>query len=134
MPPLSRFRALLRGKSSVTGEHSSPQSFYRLSAPPPLEIKSSPTPDSDGMSFPQRYVQVAQDLRSSLPPTCRWLGPEDVDLVGKRPIAAGGFADIYEATHDGRKVVLKSQRCYVAFDVVQTAAVRRNHRLCRVHR
>lgn len=44
-------------------------------------------------------------------------------------MAAGGSANIYEATYDGRKVVLKSHRCYVSFDVAQVIAVRCNHSL-----
>lgn len=77
------------------------------------------------MSPAQRYPQMAHDLRSSMSlATCRWLNPEDVGLVGERPIAAGGFANIYEATYDGRKVVLKSYRCYVSFDVAQIISVR----------
>ena len=74
---------------------------------------------------------MAQDLRSSLSSTCRWLGPE-VNHISKRPVAAGGSADIYEATCDGRKVVLKSRRCYTSsgFDVAQVVTVCCNHSLC----
>lgn len=66
---------------------------------------------------------MAQDLRPSLPFTCHWLDPNEVNLVDERPIAAGGFANVYEATHDGRKVILKSYRPYVLFDVAQVVAV-----------
>lgn len=66
---------------------------------------------------------MAQHLRSSLPPTCRWLDLDDINLVGELPIAAGGFGDIYGATHGGRKVLLKSLRCYVSVDIAQAAAV-----------
>ena len=44
-------------------------------------------------------------------------------------MAAGGRADIWNATYGGRKVVLKSYRCYMTSDVVQIAAVRCSHNL-----
>ena len=53
-------------------------------------------------------------------------------LIGDRPIAAGGFSDVWAAIHDDRKVVLKSHRCYVTFDVVQAALVRCNRHLPQV--
>ena len=73
---------------------------------------------------------MAQDRRSSLPYACHWLGPEDIEIVGERPMGAGGFADIWEGTHNGRKIVLKSYRCYISFDAAQVVAVRCNHLLC----
>jgi prephenate dehydrogenase len=77
---------------------------------------------------------MAQDLRSSLPSTCRWLGPEIVEIVGGHPMAAGRFADIWEGKHNGRKVVLKSYRCYTSFDVAQVVAVRFDYCLCHAQR
>jgi len=59
-----------------------------------------------------------------MPSTCRWLGPEEVKLVGDRQIAAGGFANIWEATHDGRVVVLKSYRYSMTDDIARIVAVR----------
>jgi len=135
MPILSQICALLRGKSSVDIGHPPPQPPHYLSASPQFEVESPPTPDLDDRNapFPQRHGQAAQNLRSSLPSTCRWLGPEDINLVGEHPIAAGGFADIYEATHNGCKVVLKSYRCYESFDIASVVAVPCNHSLYRVH-
>ena len=59
-----------------------------------------------------------------MPSACRWLSPEDVKLNGEYQIAAGGFADIWEATHGGRKVILKSYRYSMTSDVTQIVAVR----------
>ena len=93
---------------------------------PRLESKSSPIPDADGVTLLERYAQMARELIPSLPPIYPLLSPEDIRLMGGHPVAAGGFADILEATHDGRKVVLKSYRCYILFDVAQVVAVRYN--------
>jgi hypothetical protein len=82
------------------------------------------------MAILQSYMLMAQELLPSLPPLCCSLGPEDVKLVGEYPVAAGGFADILEATHDGRRVSLKSYRCYKSFDVAQIIVVRHDC-LCR---
>jgi len=130
---LSQLRALLRGKSSVDIGHPPPQPPHYLSRSSQLEVESSPTPDLDDAPSPKSHGQAAQGIRSSLPSTRRWLGPEDINLVGEHPIAAGGFADIYEATHNGCKVVLKSYRCYESFDIARVIAVPCNHSLHQVH-
>ena len=97
---------------------------------------SSPTPDPDCVFPSQHYAQMVQEHLSPLPSPYRWLDLEDVQLVRRHPIAAGGFADIYEATYDGRKVVLKAYRPYISFDVAQVIAVRcdRIMCLCQAHR
>ena len=84
----------------------------------------------------QRYARLAQERISSLPPPYRWLDPEDVKFIGEHPVAAGGFANVYEATHDGRKVMLKSYRPYMSFDIARVVAVCCNDslRLYRVFR
>ena len=129
MPPFFQFRVLRQ--SSAAGESPTPQYLDPLRASR-LEVGSS-SPDSSGVSLSQGYTRIAQDLRSSLPPTCRWLNPEDVDLVGEHPIAAGGFANIHEAKYGGHKVALKSYRCYVSFDVAQVVSVCYGRNLYRVH-
>ena len=127
---LSLFRALHRGESPVVGETPSPNPLYRPPVSSRLEVRSLPALGPNGVSLPQHDAQVAWDLRSSLPSTCRWLGPEDVNLVSEHPVASGEFANIHEATHDGRKVMLKSYRCYVSkFDIAQVVAVRCSHTL-----
>ena len=128
---LSRFRASRRKEASVPGECPVPQFLHRPPSLPQFEAMNSP-PDSTNISLSQHYAQMAQDLRSSLPSTCRWFGPGDVNLVSERQIAAGGFADVYEATQGGRKVVLKSYRCYLSFDVTEVIAVGL-FSLCRVY-
>jgi len=134
MSLLSRFRTLIRGESSVVDEHSSSQPLHRLPETSRLKVGNSRTPALSGVPPPQRYAQMAQDLRSSMSFTCRWVDPEDIKLVGEHPVGAGGFANIWEVTHNGRKAVLKSYRCYVSSDVTQVVAVRSNHTLCRVAR
>lgn len=62
-----------------------------------------------------------------MPPTCRRLGLEEVKIIGEHPIAAGGFANVWEGIHDSRKVVLKSYRCYMSFDVNNVVTVRYDH-------
>ena len=70
------------------------------------------------------YIRLVQELRSSLPPTHSWLNPVDVRITHAHPVAAGGFADILEgALLDGRKIILKSYRCYVVFDHAQVISV-----------
>ena len=77
----------------------------------------------DVVSLSQHYTQIAHVLRPFMPSTCRFLNPEDVKPIGIHPVAAGGFADIWEASYDGRKVTLKSYRCYMTFDIAQVVEV-----------
>jgi len=125
MPLLPKSHALRRGISSVVGEYPAPQSLHHLLPPPPP--RSSSAPSLGDARLLQNYAQMARGLLSSSSPTCSSLGPGDIKIVGEHPVAAGGFADVWEGTYDGRKVVLKSYRCYVLFDVVNVVAVRYNY-------
>lgn len=123
MSPLSRFRLLRREEPSTVAGNPPLQTLHRLPILSQSDVRSSPTPEPDDTSLLQRYTQMAQDLRLSLPPTCHWLDPGDIELVSELPIGAGGFADIYEVTHCGRRAVLKSYRFYISFDVARVVAV-----------
>jgi hypothetical protein len=129
---ISRLRPIPRPERecSAVGEHPTPQSLRRPSLPPHLEDRGSPAPDLDNPLLSQRYTQMVRELLPSLPFPYRLLGLEDLKLVGEHPIAAGRFANVLEGTHEGRKVVLKSYRCYVLFDVAQVTAVRCNRCSC----
>ena len=129
---ISRLRLILHPERVylAVGEHPTPQSLHRPSLPPQFEARGSPASDLENSPLSHRYAQMARELLSSLPPPCCLLGPEDFKLVGEQPIAAGRFANVWKGTYEGRKVVLKSYRCYELFDVVQVAAVRSNHCLC----
>jgi len=72
---------------------------------------------------------MVQDPQSSLPATCPRLGPEDIKVIGEHPMAAGSFADIWEATYGDRRVVLKSYRRCVTSNVTQIVAVRYDYGL-----
>lgn len=93
------------------------------SEPSRSEVRLPPTPHSSHAHLSQSHEQIVRDLRTSLPSVCPRLGPEEVQLVGKYPMAAGGSADIWEATCGGRKVVLKSYRRHVTVDVVEVITV-----------
>lgn len=131
---VSHLRTILRsqddgeeGEQLIVGERSTPQSLHRPSLPLQLEASGSPAPDLDNLPLSQHYAQMVQEPLSSLPSSCRLLGPEDFKLVGEHPIAAGRFANVWVGTYQGRKVVLKSYRCYMSSDVAQLITVRCNH-------
>ncbi|KAF9644612.1 kinase-like protein [Thelephora ganbajun] len=88
--------------------------------PPPSwsplsEIRNPSSLDDDPLR--QYHSDLAQKLRSSLPPTCNWLEEEDVRIVGGRPISSGGFADLWRGSFDNRQVAIKSYRRYLYFDL-----------------
>lgn len=68
------------------------------------------------MDYVGHFTQNVQAFRPLMPSSCCFIDSEDVKLIGSCPVAAGGFADIWEATHDNRKVSLKSYRCYTSSD------------------
>ena len=96
-------------------------------SPPPAEDRDPSILDMEDTIVSQRYAQRAQELLSSFPPSCPSLKPHDLELTGRYPIAAGGFANIWEATYHNRKVVLKSYRHYASFDTSAVDAVRGSH-------
>lgn len=55
------------------------------------------------------------------------MDPHEIGLRGEHPIAFGAFADIWEATYDGRKVAVKLYRRYESFDLAQVLTVRCDH-------
>ena len=112
LPPPAKFRAPL-GDAQPEGDgvllhhvHYDVQS--------PLEIDRSPTTDLSML------VDLARGLESLLPPGYRWLGEEDLRVAGLFPIDAGGFADVWAGKMDGRKVAVKSYRCYASADHMPT--------------
>ena len=88
-----------------------------------IEGGDSSTLGSGSTPSPERYSRIAQGLRSSLPPTHGWLNPADIKITGKHPVAAGGFADIWDGVLDGRRIIVKSYRCYVLFDHAHVISV-----------
>jgi hypothetical protein len=123
----------------IVVEGPTPRSLHRPPLSSQLEAGGSLVPDpdnlpdADNLPLSQCCAQMVQELLLSLPFPYHSLGPEDLKLVGKHPMAAGGSANIWEGTHEGRKVVLKSYRCYrVSFDIAQVIAVHDNY--CSVRR
>jgi hypothetical protein len=120
---LPRLSAFVQGVSPVSKSYLYPQAIHRLQRQPQPEVAGSHTLDLDIMTLSQHYAEMAQTLRPFMPLTCCWLSPEDVKPIGNHPIAAGGYANVWEARYDGRRVVLKSYRCYVTFDVTRVTRV-----------
>lgn len=76
----------------------------------------------------KHYASAAQELLQSLLPSYPVLNPRDIIRTGEHPIAAGGYADVWKATHNGHNVALKLYRCYMqSFDVTRVVAVRRDN-------
>ena len=126
IPLVLRFRETFRHTHDVDEEERhlmdeeplTPQPPYYLSLLSLLEGGGSSTVGSDG-------VPPAQELGSSLSPTHghSWLNPADVRIIGKHPVAAGGFADILEGVLEGRKIIVKTYRQYVISDHAQAISV-----------
>jgi hypothetical protein len=101
---------------------------------PQLEIETPSTSDSglDEETLLHQCALIAREILSSLPHPTRLLGTDDIKFTTGHPVAAGGFTNILEATHDGRRVIVKEYRCYMSFDLAQVATVRCG-RLCRAN-
>ena len=59
-----------------------------------------------------------------LPSNCASFRGEEVGIVGNAPVQAGGYADIWKATLNGRDVILESYRSYETGDNARTFRVR----------
>ena len=88
--------------------------LYDLIVSSPLTTGHSLTTDLDAL------VDLASRLSSSLPTNCQRLGQHDLKVVGTHPIDAGGFADVWPGEMGGRKVAVKSYRCYLSTDSAST--------------
>ena len=58
------------------------------------------------------YYNLAQRLQQSLPPTCKWLGPGDIQIIGMTPISSGGYSEVWQGSLQGLLIAVKSFRCY----------------------
>lgn len=87
-------------------------------------FSSLPTPVIDHDLQYDRYSEAVRQLRPLFPPTCTFLEPDDVAVVGDVPIGAGSFADIWEGTANGRRILLKSYRRHEYCDIERLFRVR----------
>lgn len=83
----------------------------------PLETDHSLTTD------PSTLVNLAGLSRPFLPPGYRWFEEGDLKVIGTRPIDAGGFANVWVGETGGRKVAIKSYRCYASAEYMPTYKV-----------
>lgn len=82
------------------------------SNPPPVAVIDNDLPY-------ERYYEAVRQLRPLFPPACASFEPGEVTTFGDTPIAAGGFADIWQGTCNGENIVQKSYRCYQAWSKVE---------------
>lgn len=106
----SAYHAVPSGGVQLEGgdalSHSShPRDQPELSPP---EIDHSPTTDLSTL------INLAGRLQPFLLPGYRWLGQEDLKIVGTRHIDSGGFADVWVGEMGDRKIAVKSYRCYAS--------------------
>ena len=97
--------------------HDKPEAF-------PQDIGRLPAAD------PGTFVSLTGRLRLSLPPGCRWFGPEVLRVIGTCPVDAGGFADLWVGEMDDRKVAVKSYRCYSSASCTPTYKVGHSQPFC----
>jgi len=72
----------------------------------------------------QHYSVAVRQLRPLFPTACPWLEPDAVKVADNTPTGAGGFADIWKGTFDGRSVIQKSYRCHESCTFEHTFPVR----------
>ena len=83
-----------------------------------------PIPAIDNDLPHERCSEAVRQLRPLFPSACVSFEPGEVEVVGDNPIAAGGFADIWEGTLDSHSIIQKSYRCYETCDVERIFRVR----------
>jgi len=95
---------------------------------PPAQIpeRSLGTGAENSIRLSRRFFELAANLRPSLPRTCSWLDPMQLQDIEEWPIDGGRFADVWRGRLEGREIVIKSYRCYVRFDCDQVRMVSSN--------
>lgn len=88
----------------------------------PDQFGSSP-PGIDPGALCEHIVDLVHHLQSLLPSDCKWLEEGAIEVVGERPVDAGGFADVWVGMMENRKVAIKSYRCYSSSDYLPTYVV-----------
>ena len=73
----------------------------------PAVDRELPT-ESDALS--EFLVQLVSHLQSSPQFDCEWLGEGEVEVVGRGPVDAGEFADIFVGMRGTCKVAIKHYR------------------------
>ena len=68
-------------------------------------------------------VNLDGRLRQPLPFGYVRFGEGDLEFVGPHPIDAGGFADVWMGEMGGRRVAVKSYRCYLSGNCALTSKV-----------
>ena len=66
---------------------------------------------------------VRNHLRPWLSDSCKWLEQEALEINTKKPIAAGGAAEVWVGRMGDRDVVVKSYRCYSSSSYLPTCKV-----------
>jgi len=97
---------------------------------PPLS-QTRTLPREEPSAAYERSEQMVQRLRSIVP-SCVQLDAGVIKLVDGGTIKDNLSGKVQEATHDNRKVALKSYRLFTSYGSDPPAAVRSNHNLCRV--
>ena len=110
-PVCSLCRKLVRAAVWVR-RRSTPEHTTRPSSPPPSPPCLNNPPSPDGYLLHTDHSDLVLGSRPPLPPICNRLEEGDVQMVGSWPIRAGGFADLWRGSLEGRQVAIKSYRCY----------------------
>ena len=110
-PVCSLCRKLVRAAAWVR-RRSTPEHTTRPSSPPPSPPCLNNPPSPDGYLLHTDHSDLVLGSRPPLPPICNRLEEGDVQMVGSWPIRAGGFADLWRGSLEGRQVAIKSYRCY----------------------
>lgn len=84
--------------------------------------ESPPSPVDD--DFEPRVADAVRQYQPPLPPSCSRLRSGDVRILGDYPSRAGAFADVWDGSLAGDRVVIKAYRIYSTADSTQACMVR----------
>ena len=104
-------RAVLRAAVWVL-RRSAPEHTTRPSSPPPSPPCLDNPPSPDGYLLHLNHPDLILGSHPPLPSVCNRLEEGDVQMVESWPISAGGFADLWRGSLEGRQVAIKSYRYY----------------------
>ena len=99
----------------------------RIATKPDQSEPSQPEVDRtlpiDTGALHEHLIDLVSHLPPLLPESCEWLEQGALEIVGGRPVDAGGVADVWAGMMGNRKVAIKSYRCHSSSDYLPNYVV-----------
>jgi len=120
---LASLHLILCPKSSAGGVDVPSHATIRHDQSDPTRPEIGRTPQIDSGALHEHLIELVSHLPPLLSDGCGWLERGALELIGGRPVDAGGVADVWIGMMGDRKVAIKSYRYCLSSDYLPTYVV-----------